>query len=300
MSTNYPDSLMIRAYLEGKLDHEEMYRLEKQALADPFLWEALEGYAHISNPGTELSILQRQLHERIVHLQENKKVYDLTWQRLSVAASAAVLFITAGILFWMNINRPGPVKEKQVQVALIDRDSLKNEIQGSTDRPVIREKKYPDSSNETRIAAYQSPSGANKESEVSNSPSKEEIRLSSARTSIPSTKLRIQEQGVVSRAVTSSESSSASEQAVQPVAGWDIYRKYLEDNIHKPANDPDIGGSVLLSFELDDKGKPVNLNILKGLNEACDAEAIRLVKEGPTWKIRVGSKINTGRIEIRF
>lgn len=292
---------MIRAYLEGKLDHEEMHRLEKQALNDPFLWEALEGYTHTSNPGTELSILQRQLHERIVHLQENKKVFDFTWQRLSVAASASVLFITAGILFWMNVNRSGPPTEKQVQVALIDRDSLKSEIHGSSPSgPVIREKEYPVSSDETRITAYKSTSDANNGSELNNSSSKEESRISSARTSIPASKLRIQEQGAVSRAVSSAEGVSASEQAVQPVPGWDIYRKYLEDNIRKPAADANISGSVLLSFELDDKGKPVKINVLKGLTEACDAEAIRLIKEGPAWKTRVGSKINTGRIEIRF
>jgi len=293
--------LKIRAYLEGKLDHEERHRLEKQALTDPFLWEALEGYTHTPSAGADLSILQRQLHERIVHLQENKKVFDLTWQRLSVAASASVLFITAGILFWMNINRPGTITEKQVQVALIDRDSLKNEIQGSSpNRPVIREKEYPVSSDETRIAAYKSPSGANNESELNSSPSSSGREIASGGTSIPATKLRIQEQGAVSRAVSSVEGISASEQAVQPVPGWDIYRKYLEDNIRKPANDPNISGSVLLSFELDDKGKPVKLHILKGLTEACDAEAIRLVKDGPAWKTRAGSKINTGRIEIRF
>ncbi len=291
---------MIRAYLEGKLDHEEMHRLEKKALNDPFLWEALEGYTHTSNPGTELSILQRQLHERIVHLQENKKVFDFTWQRLSVAASASVLFITAGILFWMNVNRSGPLTEKQVQVALIDRDSLKTEINGSSSNAVIQEKKYPDSSGETRIAAYQSPSDGNNDSELNNSPSTGKSKISSAGTSIPASKLRIQEQGAVSRAASSAEGISASEQAVQPVPGWDIYRKYLEDNIRKPAADANISGSVLLSFELDDKGKPVKLNVLKGLTEACDAEAIRLIKEGPAWKTRPGSKINTGRIEIRF
>ena len=300
MSTNYPDSLMIRAYLEGKLDHEEKHRLEKQALTDPFLWEALEGYTHTSNPGTDLSILQRQLHERIVHLQENKKVFDFTWQRLSVAASASVLFITAGILFWMNVNRSGPLTEKQVQVALIDRDSLKNEIQGAPSRPVIREKEYPVSSEETRIAAYKSTSGANNESELNASPSSSGTEIASAGTSIPATKLRIQEQGSVSRSVASSEGINASEQAVQPVPGWDIYRKYIEDNIRKPANDPKISGSVLLSFEIGGNGKPVNLHILKGLTEACDVEAIRLVRDGPAWKTRAGSKINTGRIEIRF
>lgn len=290
---------MIRAYLEGKLDHEEMHRLEKQALTDPFLWEALEGYAHTSNPGTDLSILQRQLHERIVHLQENKKVFDFTWQRLSVAASASVLFITAGILFWMNVNRSGPVTEKQVQVALIDRDSLKNEIQDAPSRPVIREKEYPVSSDETRIAAYKSPSGANSESKLNSSPSSSGTEIATGGTGTPAAKLRIQEQGS-GRSMASSAGINASEQAVQPVQGWDIYRKYIEDNLRKPANDPKISGLVLLSFEIDDKGKPVNFQILKGLTEACDAEAIRLIKEGPVWKTRAGSKINTGRIEIRF
>lgn len=300
MSTNYPDSLMIRAYLEGKLDHEDMHRLEKQALSDPFLWEALEGYRHTSNPGAELSILQRQLHERIVHLQENKKVFDFTWQRLSVAASASVLFITAGILFWMNVNRSGPIAEKQVQVALIDRDSLKTEIHGSSGRPIIREKEYPVSSDETRIAAYQSPSGARNEPEVNTLPPSAKSEANSAGTSLQTNKLRILEQEPVGGVLSSSEGISAPEQAVQPVPGWDIYRKYLEDNIRKPANDPKVSGSVLLSFELDGKGKPVNLHILKGLTEACDAEAVRLIKDGPSWKTRVGSKINTGRIEIRF
>lgn len=300
MSTNYPDSLMIRAYLEGKLDHEEMYRLEKQALTDPFLWEALEGYTHTPNAGTELSILQRQLHERIVHLQENKKVFDFTWQRLSVAASASVLFITAGILFWMNVNRSGPPTAKQVQVALIDRDSLKNEIQGSPRRPVIREKEYPISSDETRIAAYKSPAGANNESEPNSSPPSSGTEITPGSTSIPATKLRVQEQASASRSLASSAGINASEQVVQPVPGWDIYQKYLEDNIRKPANDPNVSGSVLLSFDLDDKGKTVNLRILKGLTEACDAEAIRLVRDGPAWKTQAGSKINTGRIEIRF
>jgi len=275
---------MISKYLEGKLDHEDMHRLEKQALSDPFLWEALEGYAHTSNPGTELSILQRQLNQRIVHLQENKKVFDFTWQRLSVAASASVLFITAGILFWMNISRPGAIIEKQVQVSLIDRDSLNTEIHGSTGRPVISEKKYPVSSDETRIAAYSSTLKENNEALL-------------ASKSNQANKLRIQEPetGVLA----SSEGISASQQAVQPVTGWDIYRKYMEDNIRKPA-DSKVSGSVLLSFELDGNGKPANFQILKGFTADCNAEAIRLIRDGPAWRTRDGSKINTGRIEVRF
>jgi hypothetical protein len=300
VSTEHPDSLMINAYLEGRLNHKEMYRLEKQALTDPFLWEALEGYEYTSNPDIEISILQRQLHERIVHLQENKKVFDFTWQRLSVAASASVLFITAGILFWMNINRPGLIAERQVEVSLIDRDSLINEIQGKINRPVISEKKYAGSLDETRISVYGSPSGSNAGSELNNSLKSSTTDIGSNGTVNHIDKVGTQEQGTLGRILSSSVLDRDFEQQVQPVPGWEIYRKYMEENIGNPGGNVNLGGSVLLSFELDKRGKPVNFRILKSLTKAHDEEAIRLIKNGPAWKMIDGSKINRGNIEVRF
>lgn len=132
MKSKIPDSFTIQQYLEGKLDPELAHQLEKQALDDPFLWEALEGYSVYRDPAADLSILQRQLHERIVHLQESKKVFDLSWQRLSVAAAAAVMFVTAGILFWMNSQKSpeqlASQSQKPVEVNVIDRDSVESVI----------------------------------------------------------------------------------------------------------------------------------------------------------------------------
>lgn len=258
MSTKYPDSLLISQYLEGKLDHKMMHELEKQALNDPFLWEALEGFEQTANPGAELSILQRQLHERIVHLQENKKVFDFTWQRLSVAASASVLFIAAGILFWLNISRSVPVSEKQVDVNLIHHDSIKYEIR-----------------------AYGARKSDSKNRQVISS---DGIKHADSNSSVP----------------LAGSISTASEQGVQPVTGWDIYRKYLEDNMRRPSNEPKLKGSVLLSFRVDENGKATELHVLKGITEAYNMEAIRLINEGPNWKTRAGSKIIAGRVEIVF
>ena len=259
MSTKDLDSLLIAQYIEGKLDSKKMYELEKQALNDPFLWEALEGYEQTQNPRTELSILQRQLHERIVHLQENKKVFDSTWQRLSVAASASVLFIAAGILFWLNINRPASsVNQKQVEVSLIHHDSIRHEIR-----------------------AYGGLSADGKNLETVPSESVENADSNSSNN-------------------LSGSISTASSQGVQPITGWDIYRQYLEDNMRRPAVDPKSKGSVLLSFRVDETGKATELRVLKGLGEAYNMEAIRLVKEGPLWKTRAGSKTVVGRVEIVF
>jgi len=124
---SHPDNLTIQQYLDGTLDPKLMNALEQQALEDPFLAEALEGYAQNVHKGNDLSILQRQLHERIMLLQENKKVYDFTWQRLSVAAAAAVLFISAGVLFWMNTQKPEPQmasNHKAVEANLMPVDTM--------------------------------------------------------------------------------------------------------------------------------------------------------------------------------
>lgn len=271
MKINYPDNLTIQQYLEGKLDPKTMHQLEKQALDDPFLWEALEGYAYTSDPGADLSILQRQLHERIVHLQENKKVFDLSWQRLSIAAAAAVLFISAGILFWMNSNRSGAelaANHKQVEVSVIDRDSLSSVISSSENSAAIAE-------------------------EVRSVPASAETKLSARSSS------SLKEQALADPSAALSR-VSAKELEVQPLAGWDTYRKYLEENIRRPENEPVLKGRIVLTFDVNPKGRPVNIKVLNGLTKAYDAEAIRLIKDGPDWKEPEGIKNRTARVEVKF
>lgn len=56
----------IEKYHKGLLSPAEMHQLEKAALEDPFLADALEGYGSVpTNVGTDLSQLQNNLQERI-------------------------------------------------------------------------------------------------------------------------------------------------------------------------------------------------------------------------------------------
>lgn len=97
--------ITIQKYLEGSLDENTMHQLERQALEDPFLADALEGYAKVNFPaGKQLSLLQSQLETKIAQLQENKNTYNFSWQRLSIAATAGLLFILASILFFIKGN----------------------------------------------------------------------------------------------------------------------------------------------------------------------------------------------------
>jgi len=80
-----------------------MNRVERASLEDPFVAEALAGLSMSPKRSlASLSLLQKQLHERIAEQQHVKKSAVITWQRLSIAATAAVLFISVGVIFWMK------------------------------------------------------------------------------------------------------------------------------------------------------------------------------------------------------
>ena len=76
----------------------------------------------------------------------------------------------------------------------------------------------------------------------------------------------------------------------EPVVGWDEYNQYLEKNKKLPDSTAAVHGMVVVRFVVTNKGVLKNFSIEKSLNEALDAEAIRLVKEGPSWRLLKGRK----------
>ncbi len=81
---------------------------------------------------------------------------------------------------------------------------------------------------------------------------------------------------------------SVSAQQAIPLAGWDAYNRYLEQNRRVPDSLQQVHGNVVVSFRLNSKDKRYDLSIRQSLHPTLDAEAMRLVKEGPAWKILSG------------
>ncbi|NQX42223.1 CarboxypepD_reg-like domain-containing protein [Pedobacter steynii] len=103
MNNDWLDIGVLEDYLDGKLDAKTMNRVEREALEDPFVAEALAGLSASPKRSLQsISLLQKQLQERIAGQQESKKTKVITWQRLSIAATAAVMFIAVSIVFWMK------------------------------------------------------------------------------------------------------------------------------------------------------------------------------------------------------
>ena len=96
------DIAVLEDYLDGKLDAKTMHRVERLSLEDPFVAEALAGLSQSPKRVQSLSLLQKQLQNRIAQKPVEQKRWQITSQRLSIAAAAAVLFVTVSLLFWMR------------------------------------------------------------------------------------------------------------------------------------------------------------------------------------------------------
>ncbi len=272
-----------------------MNELEKQALEDPFLAEAMEGYEQADiSAGRHLSLLQRQLEGRIAQQQEEKKVFYFTWQRLSVAAAAGLLFISAGILFWMKgYNRHEnqiASKEKRVEVKLTPHDSL-----GLSHNVAVPSFEKEGDQN---LSAKADPSS------IKLKGGKEPARYKSLQV-VPDAEADKVSVTPVSKDTVSpallNENRVAEIEVIsaQPVSGWDKYREYLQNNIVLPDNKLKHG-RVVVGFTIDSLGRPADFRIIKGLNEDCNNEAIRLIKEGPAWNHAPSAKNTEARVTVRF
>lgn len=122
VNKDWLDIDVLEDYLDGKLDAKAMHFVERQALEDPFVAEALEGLRQSPKRKQHLSLLQKQLYHRIANEPVRRKMWGITTQRLSIAATATVAFIAVSILFFMretnNRNEVAKRKEAGVMVNL--------------------------------------------------------------------------------------------------------------------------------------------------------------------------------------
>jgi hypothetical protein len=89
------DILQISKYLKGELDARAMHQLERRALDDPFLADAIAGFEEVKTDQKDnLTDLSDRLQKRIA--QKERRI--IPWGPLSVAASILII-IGAGIWF---------------------------------------------------------------------------------------------------------------------------------------------------------------------------------------------------------
>lgn len=93
----------------------------------------------------------------------------------------------------------------------------------------------------------------------------------------------------------------------QPMSqgGMNGWHEYLSRNIKYPAEARENGieGTVIVMFEIHENGSINNVEILRGIGESADQEAIRVVQNAPNWEpgMQRGRVVKTRmRLPIRF
>jgi len=80
------------------------------------------------------------------------------------------------------------------------------------------------------------------------------------------------------------DSRSYSFLEVMPKPGYSL-GDYLSNNLHYPesARLNNVEGRVVVRFVVDKKGRITDAKIVTGIDDSCDAEALRVVKNMPPW-----------------
>ena len=65
--------------------------------------------------------------------------------------------------------------------------------------------------------------------------------------------------------------------------GHEALKKYLERNLKWSQGQVTIEGKVFVEFWVEANGAIMNIQIIRGLCDTCDSEAMRLVSEMPKW-----------------
>jgi len=89
--------------------------------------------------------------------------------------------------------------------------------------------------------------------------------------------------------------------SASPVGGWNNFKQYLRSNLRHPAEagGGKVSGRVVVGFTVNADGSLGDVRVLKSLSRATDAEALRLVQQGPRWQpAKAGPQ--PVRVTIRF
>ena len=85
-----------------------------------------------------------------------------------------------------------------------------------------------------------------------------------------------------------------------PVNGWDAFYRYVNDSLKTitAIDQYTSSAEISISFDVNEKGEPVNITAGKSLCDKCREEAIRIFKEGPAWRLN-GKKKKASAL-VRF
>jgi TonB family protein len=122
----------IQQYLDGKLTPMQMYAIEKAALDDDFLAEAIEGYAQNKDSNWQQYLQQAKANFTVKKEEETKVVAMAAPNKKIWFRAAAAIFVLAGLAVAYNLlNKPNPIDEPK-EIAKVNTLPQQNAVEDTT------------------------------------------------------------------------------------------------------------------------------------------------------------------------
>ncbi len=296
-------------YIQGHRRGREINRLEREAMQDPFLADALEGYDNIK------SVHISQIEDLQKKIKQSTQPKGQSFRYGSIAATILLLIAIGGYFFFSKNQSKNDFNDflvmesveeesenftEESEIASLQEEKV--EIKNQEIPPVIlSEDKIVQAEvtvAEPSVSRSEMASVASAEEMVeaqTNSVIKEESMVSlpavadlaDAKVKVLDKKLDSVTVGqaqyyVTERIIDPEEVSSATPKSA---IGDKEYEKYLKRELIRPVDDDckDVKGQVTLRFYVDNNGRPYNINIIRSLCPSADREAVRLINAGPGW-----------------
>lgn len=350
----------IRRYHAGEMTPQERHALEKAALDDPFLADALEGYVHSKTPDEDLAFIRQKL---FAEKQDESKVVPLRFSMVRWMSVAALLVVLAGggWLVYTSLYQPktGDMARQQPKPEIqgsspaattLDAAATENKIPlvdslhtattnpippGDTAVPVLNadltlqrntvrkasvkppiETEQMDSTVQTltAVAAAGDANSFLNEVVVARPDSAAAADVAIIRQTNDSLQVNItmkpaadanKNLEVVGLNTNDTKRKAMPRmqtftQELEPNQAWNSFQDYVSQNLKEPERyraKESGANEVVLSFDVNEKGEPINISVVRSSCATCNREAIRLLKAGPKWK---RNDQNKGLVTIKF
>ncbi len=314
-------------YIKGARRGAEANELERRAMGDPFLSDALEGYDSVAGDHADTIIrLQRKFAaHRPTRLRARRAVH-----LRPVWAAATVLIVVAAGFMWllyptptgtepvdmiaMDISRavdtaPAPVAEpvreqavgqvvseeeanrqsppQPARLAVVEHIDIMPELSIVAPRA---EEAVAAADSDAHVLAQDMPQGYVAEEVVVTALGgrKQERKMGYAATMVESAK----------GAKGTKAAKRAAEKQAEPVTNEEFTRYFQENRLlHTTASGNPVTGVVVVEFRVNDRGIPTGIRFVSELSPETSREVKELLSKGPRWAPTNGKRV---RFEVQY
>ncbi|MDR1683442.1 MAG: hypothetical protein LBS25_08700 [Candidatus Symbiothrix sp.] len=289
----------LNQYIRGQRKGKEINRLEKEAMRDAFLADAMSGYDKITD-NHERRIAS--LRNRILLKTKQKNRALPYW---SMAAGILLLLGIGGLFFFQNpdfyTKNQGIALEEEIQFEIPITDEKKiNDSQAQPVRKkliaqtcVVKKEDVSDTMELLELAENQ---------EITSESIVESIDFPSDTNdtmlmAMQENDKKLEEVVVVGYGKTK-KSTTGSVATIEVPKKYKDFKEYVKEEMIAPSdeNGKKIKGRVKLSFSTDENGRAYGIVVVKSLAPAADVEAVRLVGGFLEW----GKGVEGKEIEVKF